>query len=389
MALHQQLLKDGYDSHMAVLQPQGNAPGVVKVGSKALRGINRGLGAVEKQLSWQSILPVMGYDLLRSPAYQQADILHFQVFYAEPYISLYALPRLCRGKKVVITLHDMWTFTGHCINAMDCDRWLVGCGHCPDLSTPLPLKRDTTHWLWQVKQDIFSSLDISLVAASQWMADRVRRSPILSQKPLYQIPFGVDTHTFHPQNRAARRQALGLPDGAFVIAFRSTLGGEDLKGTRYLVEALRRLDLGDNIWLVSFDRTGLPDDIKARYHVREMGWVGDPDQVAGIFAASDLFIIPSLADSFGLMALEALACGAVVVTFDGTAIPEVIHAPEGGLVVPARDVEALAQAVQRAYRDPALRGTLSQFGVDLVNREYTFDLYYRRHLNLYHQLLEN
>jgi glycosyltransferase involved in cell wall biosynthesis len=85
--------------------------------------------------------------------------------------------------------------------------------------------------------------------------------------------------------------------------------------------------------------------------------------------------MPSTAEAFGLMAVEAMGAGRQVVCFEGTALPSVTHAPECGIAVPMGDSSALRAAIDRLARHPeeaALRGRLGRL---LAAEEYDHDRY--------------
>ena len=77
-----------------------------------------------------------GNDITRLKAFAEADVIHLH-WTNQAMLSLRNMQKILRsGKRVVITMHDMWTFTGVCHNAADCQRWLSGCGKCPQLCRP-------------------------------------------------------------------------------------------------------------------------------------------------------------------------------------------------------------------------------------------------------------
>ena len=83
------------------------------------------------------------------------------------------------------------------------------------------------------------------------------------------------------------------------------------------------------------------------------------------------------------MAVEAMACGTPVITFEGTAIPDVIDVPNGGLAVPSKDSVALAAALDRLLSDQGLRDYLGQQARRIAEERYAFVDYVERHLQVY------
>jgi glycosyltransferase involved in cell wall biosynthesis len=107
----------------------------------------------------------------------------------------------------------------------------------------------------------------------------------------------------------------------------------------------------------------------ARLRLQEMvrftGYVDDTDLPA-LYSAAEVFIYPSLYEGFGLPPLEAMACGAPVITSDAASLPEVVG--EAGLMTPPRDARALTQALAGLLDDAALRQHFSRAGLEQAAR---------------------
>ena len=94
---------------------------------------------------------VNGYEDFHYPATKhlldiispKADILHLHNLHGH-YFDLRQLPYLTHHLPTVLSLHDAWLLSGHCAFSFDCDRWRIGCGHCPDLTIQPPIRKDST-----------------------------------------------------------------------------------------------------------------------------------------------------------------------------------------------------------------------------------------------------
>lgn len=380
--------KEGIDARMFVYHSQADRPGVVyKLGGKGCIFLNRRLSQVEEQLSLYSILPILSSDIMRHRFYKEADIVHLQLIHAARFFSLLSLPKMGRQKKLVLTLHDPWMLTGHCIHPIECERWKIGCGNCPDLQRPFPIKFDTTAFTWKINKWLFQHTSVHLVVASQWMDQMVANSPILSHLPRSIIPFGLDTQVFKPSNKKASRQSLGIPKDAFVVAFRAA-PHSPFKGYEYIEKALLNLSSKKPICLLTFDSVGQIPNLSNKFKIFELGWIIEPERMAQALNAANLFLMPSIAEGFGMMAIESMACGTPVIAFEGTALPSVIKAPRGGLAVPSRDWEALRTAIESLINNRELYEDLVRNGLEIVHEDYSIEKYVSRHLELYAQLTE-
>jgi glycosyltransferase involved in cell wall biosynthesis len=101
------------------------------------------------------------------------------------------------------------------------------------------------------------------------------------------------------------------------------------------------------------------------------------------YAAADIFVMPSTAEAFGMMAIEAMACGKPVVVFDRTSLPEIAFAPAAGVSVPNGDAGALAAAIVRLARDADERAARGRLSRQLAEQHYDVRLHARRLADLY------
>jgi starch synthase len=195
---------------------------------------------------------------------------------------------------------------------------------------------------------------------------------------IVQIPYGVDPARFAPQPVPER-------DEYFRVLFVGRVSRA--KGAHHLLEAWRRLSLpGASLILVG------PADADGLAILRAQGgtgyWVGPVPrhEVHRWFANADVFALPTLADGFGLVYLEAMAAGLPVVTTPNSAL--VVRDGVDGLVVPPGDVDALCEAILLLRERPDLRRQMGANGRRLVETTYTWHHYHERVARVYHAILE-
>lgn len=311
-------------------------------------------------------------------AFREADLAHYHIIH-DGFFSMAALPLLSRVKPAVWTWHDPWIMTGHCLYPMDCGRWQTGCGDCPDLQRPFSMEFDNTRNAFKMKQRIVRATPADIVLASQWMMDMTRQSPMIKGARLHHIPFGVDLNRFAPRDPAPARAALGVRPAHVVVAVRGYIS--PFKGVEELARALERVRTP--ICLISLHDVGGFDRLIGRHQVIGLDWSDDEDRLIQAYSAADFFAMPSTAEAFGLMAIEAMACGKPVIVFEGTSLPEVTFAPQCGLAVPMRDVAALAAAVEHLANDDVDRLARGRQARALAEQYYSAELYADRLATLY------
>ncbi len=352
LSLKPYLAELGISSSHFVWERDKEEDGVISIESSSARMINRLTRGVENVFSLQSQLYSTAPHIRQLEVYKRADILHFHIIHSG-FMSMQALPGLTSEKPSFWTLHDPWAMTGHCIHPFSCNRWKTGCGKCPDLDTDFRLRFDTTALNFSLKKSAIHRSTFEVIVASQWMSSMLLESPIFEGVKVHRIPFGLDLEYFRARDQSAAKLKLGIESNRLVVCFRSVVN--DFKGLEYAIEALHGLNTRLPVCLLTLNDKGRVEQLKHRFQVVEIGWTNDDEVMRNVYDATDVFLMPSLADSFGLMAVEAMAFGKPTICFEGTALPEVIFANEAGIAVPSRDAAALSAALLRLLENPEER----------------------------------
>jgi len=346
------------------------------------RYVNGGFHYLERWLSVQSLLYPYSIRLFFSKYFRNADVVHYHILH-NGWFSLLAMPFLTRRKPSVWTIHDPWLMTGHCVYPLACERWKTGCGHCPQLQLPHALRRDHTAALFQLKKRLLPSLKVDFVVASQWMKNLVESSPIGKDLSLHHIPFGVDLELFKPVDNKDIRRSMGIPDENIVFFFRSN--ASPYKGVEYIKAALPTLlrQSQKPITLLSVEALGLFDAFIGQCQIIEHLWEHDINKLKTLFQACDIFLMPSTAEAFGMMAVEAMACGKPVIFFTGTALDEVTHAPRAGVGAAMRNADDLGRVMLDLIHDDAKRKRMSKEARKIAEENYDLKIYLAQMNQLY------
>jgi glycosyltransferase involved in cell wall biosynthesis len=118
----------------------------------------------------------------------------------------------------------------------------------------------------------------------------------------------------------------------------------------------------------------------------DVRFLGRLDSVASLLRESDLFILPSQTESFGLAALEAMACGSPVVATRAGGIPEVVDDGINGILEPVGSVEAMGRRAVELLRDPARHGAMREAAIAKA-REFSADRIVPMYEALYQEVL--
>lgn len=377
--LHKALMAGGVDSQLAVGFRRSDVAGVTELprvdgfGStlydEALaHGMPR-LGRVVRSLADPAVAADLarGHEDFRFPGShallalaKPADVIHLHNLHGA-YFDLRILPGLSRLKPIVITLHDEWTFTGHCALTLGCERWRESCGSCPHLDVYPRLRRDGTAFNLKRKRGLWSNSQLHVVAPTQWLLERARVSILQDAGASWSVVSnGVDLGTFRPGDQGSARAALGISPAAFVVSFAAAgARTNEFKDFPTLERALVTLGASEGPPLVALTIGAAGETERfGRIEIRHIGFLSRHD-LARHFRASDLYVHPVRAEAQGLSLMEALATGLPAVASDVGGVPEVVRDGQTGILVPSGDSHAMGTAILELLEDPERRRKMS------------------------------
>ena len=275
---------------------------------------------------------------------------------------------------IVMTLHDCWAFTGHCVHfsIIGCEKWKTGCYEC-ELKNKYPknsLLFDRSKRNFSLKKKYFSSNpNLHIVAVSDWLYGLIRNS-FLKNNPLHIIKNGIDLNVFRPQEvKKTERFCIlavsnvwhkdkGLYD---IYQLRELLSEEDYK---IIVVGLSKKQI-----------KSLPAGITG------ITSTSNQQELACLYSNADVLINPTYADTFPTINLESIACGTPVVTYKTGGSPESIT-EKTGVIVDQGDIEGMASAIRKLRTRPLSSDECRQYAINSFDKEHCF----MRYIELYEQL---
>lgn len=283
---------------------------------------------------------------------------------------------------VVWTVHDSWMYTGHCYyyTAAGCDRWMTGCGNCPQRTAfPASLLADRSAGNWTDKKKYFTSVPkdrMTIVAVSEWMSGELKKS-FMGDYDIRVIHNGIDTVAFSPlPDGLAVRQKYGLGNRRIILGTAGVWTRE--KGFGDFLELSHSLDPAAEVIVLAgvteARRKSLPDNVVG------IPKTADVRALAALYSAADVFVNPTWQDNYPTVNLEAISCGTPVVTYNVGGSPESLTSGTG-TVVDKGDIRGLRDAVKMicekgkdAYRSACREHALKNFRKEDRYAEY-MDLY--------------
>ena len=298
------------------------------------------------------------------------DIIHLHNihgYYINVKLLFEALKEL--DKPVVWTLHDCWSFTGHCshFDRNGCKKWKEGCYSCPQKKNyPASLIFDRSVRNYEQKKKLFTLLrNLTIVTPSVWLAELVKQS-FLGDYAVKVIHNGIDLGNFKPTNGDFRKE-YGLNDKKIVLAVSSVWSKN--KGYADICRLPQYLPADYQVVVVGISREqkdSLPENIIGITRTNNV------QQLAEIYTAADVFVNPTYQDTYPTVNLEAQACGTPVVTYCTGGSVESIPAMQ---VVDQGDLEALAKKIQEQ-------------DLQIAQQDFISDAAFNQYLELYNAIMK-
>lgn len=246
----------------------------------------------------------------------QPDIIHLHNIHGY-YLNYPILFRYLKESRipVVWTLHDCWTFTGHCAHYMfkGCELWKTHCHDCPLKSNyPKSILFDCSYSNFEKKKRYFTSLpNLTLVPVCKWLEGEVAKSFLknINRKVIYN---GIDINIFTiKHNGEGIRRKYNIPVNNKVVL--DVASNWYRKGLGDFIKLRSMLDKNFSIVLVGLndkELKTLPQDIIGIRRTENI------DDLTNLYSTANVFFNPTWEDNFPTTNLEALACGTPVVTYD-------------------------------------------------------------------------
>jgi glycosyltransferase involved in cell wall biosynthesis len=328
------------------------------------------------------------YKIPKSDFYQQADIINFHNLHRD-YFSYLSLPSITSQKPAVWTLHDMWSFTGHCAYSFDCHRWQFGCGKCPYLGIYPAIRRDGTKWEWRLKDRAYSRSNITIVVPSKWLEDQANKSMFAEYFSIRRIPHGIDTDIFQPMDKDLCRSILDIPKDKVVLLFAAMNLMDYRKGGDLMLEIVQGLpkSLQSRLVMLVMGEKGETLSEQLDINIYPVGYVEEDKLKALLYNAADLFLFPTRADIWSLVVQEAMACGIPSISFNVGGVPDLVRHKVTGFLAEREDVNSFRDAIIQSIEDKSKYQEMSAACRMTAVNEYKLDLQVARYLSLYNTKL--
>lgn len=308
------------------------------------------------------------------------DIVHFHNLHSN-YINLNMLCDYLAKAKIatVITMHDCWYFTGKCTHyaAVKCDKWQSTCGNCPqNKNEQASLFFDCTNKVLKDKTEHLNKLHkLTLVGCSKWISNEAKKS-LIKNADIHVAYNGVDTSIFTPHENDFKEK-YNLKNEFVILGMANKWCLEINKAA---VQEIIQENTDAKIIIVGCTQEQ-KDNFKQYENVTCIGYVNDRQELADIYASSDVFINLTHADTLPTVNMESICCGTPVITYNCCGSPELVDS-DSGYVVEENDVDSLLLRIKQIKEKPL------HFDVKEKQKKFDKSTCYNKYLDIYNSILK-
>ncbi len=323
---------------------------------------------------------LFGFDVTVLDEYKKADIINLHWINAN-FLSIKSLGKF--DKPIVWTMHNVWPITGVCDHPIDCTNYKRGCGNCEQLGSNS--NYDLSKLIFNKKKRLIPD-HTKLVGVSSWLSQIAKESHLFKSFDIRTIANTIDSDDFFPINKSVAKKILNIKTNKKVISVGSTKLTDLYKGFNKFIESLNELDK-DKYFLCFFgkvDDNSLYDGFGFEY--KDFGYLHDNISLRLLYSASNVFVAPSTAESWGQTFAESMACGTPVVCFDATGQKDIVdHKVNGYRAIPY-EAKDLANGIEWVINSPNY-DDLCKNAINKITKAFNNEIIANQYLELYKSLL--
>lgn len=292
-------------------------------------------------------------------------------------------------KPIVWTMHDSWPACGaeHHPNILEHDDRYTK-EYCSANKPASTIGFDLCKFVFKRKKKYLANMPFHFIAPSVWEAGILKRSALFHNASCTVIPNILDRNVFKPISKECIRASLNIPSTKKIIGFGAASAIDDpysLKGGQYLINALKRISDPEDYQLIVFGPSHERYLKEFSVEIFFTGYINNQNILAQIYNACDVFVCPSVVESFGYTCLESISCGTPVVAFNTSGVVDIIeHKFNGYLATPydPNDLYAGILYVLENHED------LSKNAFQKATIDFNPDTSIKKHIQLYSSLVD-
>ena len=385
--LHKALLKLSINSEMLVVEKSTNEKNVhgpktslEELISKSKKILSR---FIKRKFMKTSNKETFSFNYFNSNFLNKINLINPDVVHihwiGNEMISISQLKKI--KKPIIWTFWDMWPFCGAEHYSYD-KRYSEG---YTKINRPKNEKGlDLNKLVWEYKKKNYN-FQFTVNAPSKWLHDEIKKSYLIKDKKIINIPPNLDTNIWHPYEKKFSKEIYQLEPNNKILLFGSSTGANHRKGFDFLIELFKQRKF-DNTKLIIFgEKPKKLNELKIDHSY--IGQINDDRSLSILYSSADVLLMPSKLEVFGQVGLEAQACGTPCVVFENTGLIDFVRHKETGYVSKYLNVNDFADGINWILENDIRYTSLSKKGVELVKERFDDNFVGKQFVKEYQKLL--
>ncbi|HHB51976.1 MAG TPA: glycosyltransferase [Saprospiraceae bacterium] len=325
---------------------------------------------------------VSSYNIVNKINELNPDIVHFH-WVGDGMIKIEDYKKI--KAPIVWSLHDMWPFTGGCHYDDECNAYTNCCGKCKVLKSNVD--NDVSRKVFMRKLQHFPEINnMTIVGLSNWLKDCAQKSPLLKNRNILNLPNPIDIKIFNKKDPINSRSYFSLPKDKKLILFgamRTT--SVPRKGFKELKQALKNLnDQNIELVVIGSDKPETPENLG--YDVHYLGHINSDEELAMIYSAVDILLVPSLQENLSNAIMESMACSTPVIAFNIGGNSDMIEHKKNGYLSKPFDTQDFADGISWVLEHNQ-HNQLGNRARDKVTNNFESKIVAKKYISLYKEIL--
>lgn len=308
--------------------------------------------------------------LIRKLKKLEPDVIHLHNVHGY-YVNLKLLFNYLKNEykgKIIWTLHDCWSFTGHCsyFTMSKCKKWQKGCFDCPQLSCYPKEYFDTSKSEYKLKEKLFTEINnLTIVTPSIWLKKLVKKS-FMKNHNVEVINNGINLEIFKPTYDKSIYSKYNIPESKKIILGVANIW-EERKGLNDFIKLANIISDDITIVLIGVDdktKEKLPKNIIAIKRTENQ------IELAKLYTLADVFFNPTYEDNYPTTNLESIACGTPIVCYNTGGCPEQILNNHCGYIIKQGDYKQVIKLIDDNKIKKISEIFNENLGVENMKNEY-------------------
>lgn len=286
------------------------------------------------------------------------------------------------GKKVVWTFHDCWAFTGHCcyFEYNMCNKWKSNCRNCIQLKEyPKSILFDNSKDNYLIKKKLFEyNKYLTIVSVSEWLKNTTMKS-FMGKNEILKISNGININVFKQNKKDKYYEKYGIINKKIILGVANVW--DSRKGLNDFIKLSKIICEDYSIVLVGLSNKQIKNLPK---NIIGINRTNNIEELVDLYSNADVFVNFSIEETFGMVNIEAMACGTPVIVYDCTANPETVN-KDFSYVVDKNDIAGVVECIYDINKKG--KEFYSNRCIEWVQKNYRDKDIFNLYIELYYKIL--